>query len=97
MQRRAEVGAVEWIDTGRSRHPSQRARLTRGNHYLRVIRAEHAKPVYDVPVLLDVGDVEVHGVAELHALEIVGREVTANRDQVDVNILANPPDPTCCL
>ena len=43
-----------------------------------------------VPVLLEVGDMEEHRVAELHAFDVVGREVRADRGHADVHDLAAP-------
>ncbi len=53
-----------------------------------VLAPKHCESVRDVPVLLDVGDVEVNRVAELDALEVVGREVAADRDHLHVDALA---------
>ena len=48
----------------------------------------HREAVRNVPVLLEVRDVEEHRVAHLHALDVVRREVAADRGHVHVHRLA---------
>src|SRR6185437_11528039 len=92
VQRRAEIGAVERIDTSCLRHPSHRSGLAWRKSDTRRIGTEHCEAVRDVPVLFDVGDVEVHGVAELYAFQIVRSEVTANGDHLNIDALATACD-----
>src|SRR6187549_2040486 len=40
----------------------------------------------NVPILLEVRQVEIHGVTQLNTLDVVRSEVTANRGQVDVHV-----------
>src|SRR5215211_4862251 len=92
VQRRAEVRAVERVDPLFLREPRHRARLTRLQDQLGRVLPEHREAVEDVPVLLDVRDVELHRVADLHALDVVGRKVAADRDHPDVHGLADARD-----
>src|SRR5512143_2489034 len=94
---RAEVRAVERIDAGAFGNPLQRARITRLEDQLGVGHTKHREPVQDVPVLLDVGDVEVDRVTDLYALEIVGREVAADGDHLDVDALSVARDAALAL
>ena len=82
VQRRAEVRAVERVDARFLRHPRHRARLTRLQDQLGGVLAEDREAMENVPVLLDVRDVELHRVADLHALDVVRREVAADRDHL---------------
>src|SRR4051812_39587555 len=97
VQRRAEVRAVERIDADASRNPRQRPRLTGLQDQLGRVHAEHREAVEDVPVLLDVRDVEDDRVAHLHAFDVVRREVAADRDHLHVDALARPGDATIRL
>src|SRR6476620_9395579 len=97
VQRRAEISAVEGEDSNHCRNPLECARLTRGYYHPGRGCAHHTEAMHDVPVLLDVRDMEVHSVPELHALETVGSEMTADRNHVDVNSLSLAADATRCF
>src|SRR5665213_2475739 len=86
MQRRAEVGAVEGINSRRLWYPLQRSGLARRECHARSSRTEDGEAMSDVPVLLDVGDVEVHCVTELDTFQVVRREVTADRYHLHVDL-----------
>src|SRR5262245_8739776 len=92
VQRRAEVGAVEGEDAGPFGQPQDRARLAGHHEQLGVVCAGYRKAMRHVPVLLQVGDVEVHRVAYLDALDVVGHEVAADGRHVHMDDLALPDD-----
>src|SRR5512145_41974 len=68
MERRAEVSAVEREHADLRRHPHDRAGLARHHEQLGAVEAGEREAVRDVPVLLEIRDVEEHRVADLDAL-----------------------------
>src|ERR1051325_4281462 len=93
MKRRAEIRAVERVYASVLGNPPDRAGLARLHDQLGVLVAEHREAVQDVPILFDVGDVEVDRVTLLNTLDVVRGEMAADRDHLDVDALAFALDP----
>src|SRR5690606_37828613 len=82
VQRRTEVGAIEWEDTHTVWHPLERCRFTRHDEQLGIIRPFYGKPVGHIPILLEVGHMEINLITQPYAFDDVWSEVRPDGSHV---------------
>src|SRR5690606_18769781 len=93
MKRRTEVGAVEWIDAGLLGFPKQGLRLTGHNEQFSRIRAHYAKAMRHIPILFQIGYVEIDFIAHLDSFQIVGVEMASDGAHIYPDHIAAPFHP----